>query len=140
VVHHLTLGSSKLDKATKEDFAARIVEQLEDYLKHDRHLAAPGEEGLEGKPRPLPKAPRFWIVELWTENRETFKHFVKHILLFSMLLGSLEALHRLMARSTLPAEELHTLNELHFYMWAIVSVIFASSFIVKVLKSEFWGE
>lgn len=79
----------------------------------------------------------WWWVELWYEKRELFKEAVAHLLLFSGLLGSLEIAHRLLATSTLPSEEINLLNKVHFYMSAIILVIFAFSFIIKVLKWEF---
>jgi hypothetical protein len=80
---------------------------------------------------------RWWWVELWFEKRELFKEAVAHVLLFAGLLGSLEVAHRLLEKSTLPADELYLLNKVHFYMYAIILVIFAFSFIIKALKSEF---
>jgi hypothetical protein len=84
-----------------------------------------------------PRSKSWWWIELWHEKRELFKEAVAHLLLFSGLLGSLEVAHRLLATSTLPVEEIDLLNKVHFYMSAIILVIFAFSFIIKVLKSEF---
>lgn len=66
----------------------------------------------------------WWWVELWSEKRELFKEAVAHLLVFSGLLGSLEVAHRLLATSTLPSEEINLLNKVHFYMSAIILVIF----------------
>lgn len=89
-----------------------------------------------GYSAPLHGKTWFWV-ELWYEKRELFKDAVAHLLLFAGLLGSLEVAHRLLATSTLPVEEINLLNKVHFYMSAIILVIFAFSFIIKVLKSEF---
>lgn len=82
----------------------------------------------------------WWWVELWSDKRELVKEAVAHSLLFAGLLASLEGAHWLLKWSTLPAEELYILNKVHFYMYAIILVIFAFSFIVKMLKSEFSGK
>ena len=84
-----------------------------------------------------PKKGSWWWLELWFDKRELVKGAIAHSLLFAGLLGLLEGAHRLLRWSTLPAEELYLLDKVHFYMYAIILVIFASSFIVKMLKLEF---
>lgn len=85
------------------------------------------------------QAKRFWLIELWIENRELFKDFVRHIVSFLLFLTSLEGLHRLLKLSTLSPHELNLLSRLHFYMNLIILLVFAFSFIITVLKSEFGG-
>lgn len=99
--------------------------------------AKPG--GLESRPvgGHVFRKPDWWWVELWVEKRQLFKEGVAHVLLFAGLLGSLEIAHWLLGKSSLPPEELYWLNKAHFYMYGIILVIFAFSFIIKVLKSEF---
>lgn len=90
----------------------------------------------------LPHVPRkrsWWWVELWWDKRELVKGAVAHSLIFAGLLGSLEIAHRLLKWSTLPPEQLYVLDKVHFYMYAIILVIFAFSFVVKMLRSEFAG-
>ena len=82
------------------------------------------------------RKPSWWWVELWLDKRELVKGTVAHSLFFAGLLGSLEGAHRLLKWSSLPPDELYVLNKVHFYMYAIILVIFAFSFIVKVLKLE----
>lgn len=121
-----------------------------DQENHVRELLEQpfAEQEQEGVQRTVPEAPllhaprkrSWWWVELWSDKRELVKGTVSHSLLFAGLLGSLEGAHRLLKWSTLPPEELYVLNKVHFYMYAIILVIFAFSFIVKTLKSEFWGK
>ena len=104
------------------------------------------EQGVESEagiqrtiPEELPRAQSnrsWWWVELWLDKRELVKGTVAHTLFFGGLVGSLEAAHRLLKWSTLPADELYVVNKVHFYMYAIILAIFAFSFIVKVLKLE----
>lgn len=95
-------------------------------------------ESVENHPKQHAK--RFWLVELWVENRELFKEFVKHALLLILLLASLESLNRLLRLSSLAPHELNLFGKLHFYMSAMILFIFALSFIIKVLESEFGGD
>ena len=78
----------------------------------------------------------WWWVELWLDKRELVKGTVAHTLFFGGLVGTLEVVHRLLRWSTLPTDELYVLNKVHFYMYAIILVIFAFSFILRVLKLE----
>lgn len=80
---------------------------------------------------------RFWLIELWFENRELFKEFVKHALFVFLLLASLEGLNRLFKLSSVPSHELNLFGKVHFYMSIIILLIFTFSFIIRVLKSEF---
>ena len=79
---------------------------------------------------------RFWLIELWIENRELFKEFVKHAIFFLLLLTSLESFHRLMNLSSLDPQELKLFGKLHFYMSTMLLLLFALSFIMRVLKFE----
>jgi hypothetical protein len=105
------------------------IEQV--YAQHEKTSASERAGALPVRKR------SWWWVELWSDKRELVKEAVAHFLLFAGLLGSLEAAHRLLKWSTLPPEELNILNKVHFYMYAIILVIFAFSLIIKVLKSEF---
>jgi hypothetical protein len=80
---------------------------------------------------------RFWLIELWFENREIFKEFVRHALFVLLLLASLEGLNRLFRLSSLPSHELNLFGKLHFYMSIMILLLFILSFIIKLLKSEF---
>lgn len=82
----------------------------------------------------------WWWVELWSDKRTLIKEVAAHSFLFAGLLGSLEGVHRLLKWSTLPPDELYVLNKVHFYMYAIISVIFAVSLIIKALNSELSGK
>lgn len=99
------------------------------------------ETGAARTPSEPPSAARrnksWWWVELWLDKRELVKGTVAHTFFFGGLVGTLEALHRLLKWSTLPTDELYVINKVHFYMYAIILVIFAFSFILKVLKLEF---
>lgn len=87
----------------------------------------------------LARPRRFWVIELWEENREVFKELVKHILIFGVFIASLSGIHHLLKLSSLPENELGLLNKLHFYAYVIALVIFAGSFIIKVVIFEFRG-
>lgn len=78
----------------------------------------------------------WWWVELWSDKRGLIKEAAAHFLFFAGLFVSLEGAHRLLKWSTLPPDELYVLNKVHFYMYAIILVIFAVSLIIKVLNSE----
>jgi hypothetical protein len=82
----------------------------------------------------------WWWVELWSDKRALIKEAVAHCLLFAGLLVSLEGAHRLLKWSTLPPEELYVLSKVHFYMFAIILVVFALGLIIKVLNSELLGK
>lgn len=82
----------------------------------------------------------WWWVELWSDKRALIKEAVAHCLLFSGLFVFLEGAHRLFKWSTLPPEELYVLSKVHFYMFAIILVVFALGLIIKVLNSELLGK
>lgn len=82
----------------------------------------------------------WWWVELWSDKRALIKEAVAHCLLFAGLFVSLEGAHRLVKWSTLPPEELYVLSKVHFYMFAIILVVFALGLIIKVLNSEVLGK
>lgn len=114
----------------------------DDLVRKVRELLAAQERGpgsLEKVPDKVPpnKNRSWWWVELWWEKRQLFKEGVWHLLVFAALLGSLEGAHRLLKLSTISPDRVAMLDAVHFYMYAIILVIFATSFIIKVLKSEF---
>jgi len=76
------------------------------------------------------------LIELWAENRELFKEFVKHVIFFLLLLAGLESFHRLLNLSSLDTQQLKLVGRLHFYMSTMLLLLFALSFIMKVLKFE----
>jgi hypothetical protein len=82
---------------------------------------------------------KWWWVELWVENRALFKEMVKHVLFFGGLIGSLEGFHKLLGVSKLPDAQRELLNRVHFDMYLVALVIFAISFIIKVLYLEYKG-
>ena len=82
----------------------------------------------------------WWWVELWSDKRALIKEAIAHCLLFAGLFVFLEGAHRLLKWSTLPPEELYVLSKVHFYMFAIILVIFAIGLIIKVLNSELLGK
>ena len=82
----------------------------------------------------------WWWVELWSDKRALIKEAIAHCLLFAGLFVFLEGAHRLLKWSTLPPEELYVLSKVHFYMFAIILVIFALGLIIKVLNSELLGK
>lgn len=104
------------------------------------HLDVLAEGKESSKHRSDLRTHRLWLIELWFENRELFKEFVKHVILFSLLLSSLECLHRLLMLSSLAPQELNLLGKLHFFMSATILLIFATGFIIRVLRSEFRRE
>lgn len=82
----------------------------------------------------------WWWVELWSDKRALIKEAVAHCLLFASLFVFLEGAHRLLKWSTLPPEELYVLSKVHFYMFAIILLVFALGLIIKVLNSELLGK
>ena len=82
----------------------------------------------------------WWWVELWSDKRALMKEAVAHCLVFAGLVVSLEGAHRLLKWSSLPPEELYVLSKVHFYMYAIILVVFAVSLIIKMLNSELLGK
>ena len=101
---------------------------------HLERQAVRQSESIEEHPGQLQK--RFWLIELWVENRELFKEFVKHAIVFLLLLASLEGFHRVMNLSSLDPEELNLFGKMHVYMSVMILMLFALSFIMKVLKFE----
>lgn len=86
------------------------------------------------------KSPRrFWLVEMWEENRALFKELIKHILIFSLFIALLSGSHYLLQRSKLPQDELELVSKVHFYTYVVALVIFSASFIIKVVIYEFRG-
>ena len=81
-----------------------------------------------------------WWVELWSDKRVLIKEAVAHCLSFAGVFVLLEGAHRLLKWSTLPPEELYVLSKVHFYMFAIILMIFALGLIIKVLNSELLGK
>lgn len=79
----------------------------------------------------------WWFIELWDEKRPIFKEGVWHTAIFAGLLGSLEIAQKILELSTLPPEELRILNRVHFYMYATLLVMFAASFIIKLVILQF---
>jgi ABC-type bacteriocin/lantibiotic exporter with double-glycine peptidase domain len=80
---------------------------------------------------------RLWLLEIWIENRELFKQFVTHALLFGLFLVSLETFHRLVEKSTLDPQNIDLLNQFHFYSHFVTLVLFALNFIIKVTFKVF---
>lgn len=99
----------------------------------ERH-AARQSESIENRPEQHPK--RLWLIELWIDNRELFKEFVKHAIFFLLLLAGLESFHRLLNLSSLDPQELKLFGKLHLYVSTMLLLLFALSFIMKVLKFE----
>jgi hypothetical protein len=79
---------------------------------------------------------QFWLVEIWKENRGTFKELIKHILFFLLLLGSLIGFHEILGRSGLPANQKEILDKIHFYASIIALLIFSGSFVIKAIIFE----
>jgi hypothetical protein len=100
-------------------------------------LGRPRREMPENLPVPPARKRSWWWVELWGEKRQIFKEGVWHLFIFAGLLGSLEGAHRLLKMSTISPERIDFLDAVHFYMYAVILVVFATSFIIKVFKSEF---
>ena len=84
--------------------------------------------------------PSWWWVELWSAKRPLVKEGVAHGLSFAGVVVFLEGAHRLLKWSSLPPEELYVFTKVHFYMFAIILVVFALGLIIKVLNSELLGK
>lgn len=80
---------------------------------------------------------RFWLFEIWDENRKLFKQFVSHALLFGLFLVSLETFHRLMGKTSLDPRDIHLLNRLHFYSHFVALGFFALQFMIGVTFKVF---
>ena len=93
------------------------------------------ESGTLNSPRPS-----WWWVELWSAKRPLVKEGVAHGLSFAGVVVFLEGAHRLLKWSSLPPEELYVFTKVHFYMFAIILVVFALGLIIKVLNSELLGK
>lgn len=94
---------------------------------------------VEQTPKPPEKPTSWWFFELWYENRELFKEIVKHILIFTILLGVLILVDKLLKHTDFSPERKEALDRLDYYMVVIVLVIFAVSFIIKIVLFEIRG-
>lgn len=83
---------------------------------------------------------RWWWNELWYENRELFKELIKHLLIFLTFFGFLVGAHELLRRSHVPKEQIVVIDKIHFYLSVISLVIFAVSFIIKLVVFEVRGK
>ena len=135
--HLVTQDSQTLVKTEKEKRAKERVEQL---------LA---EQELGGVVQPtdsgtlISQAHRkrsWWWVELWSDKRPLVKEAVAHGLSFAGLVVFLDVAHRLLKWSTLPPDQLYVFSKIHFYMFAIILVVFALGLIIKVVNSELLGK
>jgi uncharacterized membrane protein YidH (DUF202 family) len=77
------------------------------------------------------------LVELWEQNRRVFQELLKHVLIFTLFIGSLTLLHEVLKFSSLPNDRKQTLDNIHFYMSVVALVIFSTSFMIKVIIFEF---
>lgn len=92
---------------------------------------------LDSSVDPVVQPTRWWWIELWVENRTLFKEFIKHVLFFLALFGALSLFRWLFHDSKVEPEQLILLTKVHFYMFLILLVIFAGSFIIKVMIGEY---
>jgi hypothetical protein len=92
---------------------------------------------LASSVEPASQSRRWWWIELWLENRTLFKEFIKHVLFFLALFGALSLFRWLFHDSKVEPEQLTLLSKVHFYMFLILLVIFAGSFIIKVMIGEY---
>jgi hypothetical protein len=129
-----TQDSQTLVETEKEKPAKEPVEQL--LAKQEPGgVVQRTDSGTLNSPRPS-----WWWVELWSAKRPLVKEGVAHGLSFAGVVVFLEGAHRLLKWSSLPPEELYVFTKVHFYMFAIILVVFALGLIIKVLNSELLGK
>lgn len=93
---------------------------------------------MENKTQPSSLvARRNFLVELWNQNRRIFQELLKHVLIFTLFIGSLTLLHEVLKFSSLPNDRKEALDKIHFYMSVVALVIFSTSFMIKVIIFEF---
>ena len=119
-----------------EDLRARFLEDVAQVKGIERFSEAELCTILFGRTSLKPTY-RFWPFELWNENRELFKEFMKHMALFVLLIASLEFMHRISALMTLPPEHVHLLSNIHFFLNVFLLLIFAFSLTMRVILTEF---
>lgn len=88
----------------------------------------------------IERSQRWWWIELWYENRELFKELIKHLLIFLAFFALLVGAHELLRRSHVPKEQIDVIDKIHFYLSVISLVIFAVSFIIKLIVFEIRGK
>ncbi len=97
-----------------------------------------GEEVAPGSPQKWrPDLRKWWLVEIWKENREVFKALVVHTIFFVLLIEALSLLASRIEHSGLPQQRKAVLEALDFYLTAIALVAFGFDFIMKILI-HFW--
>ena len=80
---------------------------------------------------------KWWLVEIWKENREVFKALVVHTIAFGLLIEILSFLAHRIEGSGLPQERKEILEAVDFYLTVIALVVFGVDFITKLLV-HFW--
>lgn len=80
---------------------------------------------------------KWWLVEIWEEHREVFKALIVHVLAFSFFISALVLINSLLELTRLPPKHKEILETIDFYGIVLGLVIFAISFIIKLLIFAF---
>jgi len=80
---------------------------------------------------------RLWLIEVWLDYRELFKELFAHVCLFVLFIGVLWLLHLGIEKVDYPQARKEMIEKIDYYGFIIVLIIFAASFIIKVLGFEF---
>ena len=82
-----------------------------------------------------PAKRRWWLVEVWIENREEFKAYFTHLCKFVMLIGVLLGIGVLIEIAKLPQERKQILEALDFYTTVAVLGVLSLTAVIKALRS-----
>jgi len=114
--------------------ASRLFENVRE--QNPGELAARPYQVIALSPAPTPKQ-RFFLVETWQEQREIFKQLIGHTFIFTAFIGALTLLEFIFKHADLPPEYKEALGKIDFYMVVASLVIFAVSFIIKLIVFEY---
>jgi len=102
-------------------------------------IASTGRSSGPPAPKTVPPAVHDWFVlELWSENREFLKEFITHAFFFGLFVLFLDLFHQYLKRTSLELREKELLNKFHFYATAVTVVIFGVSFVIGGMRNRFW--
>lgn len=79
----------------------------------------------------------WWIIEIWKEEREVFKAFIKDGLLFLLLISILAVSHYYLQYVVdYPSHREENLEKVHYYAYLLGLVITLTGFISKLVKFQ----
>jgi hypothetical protein len=84
---------------------------------------------------------RFFLIEVWEENRNVVKVIVGDALLFAIVLGVLLLAHKLLHSledAGYPRDRIAVMDQVHFYAYFVVDLLLAIDLIQKLVVFLFF--